>query len=156
MGEPRGPIFLVGFMGTGKTTIGGALARLLRWDFVDMDARIAEQERRSISSIFGQEGEAYFRRLEIGVLESLRGRLRLVVACGGGIYAQSSAFQMQHSNIYENSAAIMGGGLYVVGDLTSAAGPGHGLMAPRVGVAAHHQACAVLRLLLGLSVNNTD
>ena len=45
------------------------------------------------------------------------------------------------------------GNIYVAGDLTSAAGPGHGLMAPRVGVAAHHQACAVLRLLLGLAVN---
>jgi len=49
-----------------------------------------------------------------------------------------------------------GGSLYVVGDLTSAAAPGHGLMAPRVGVAAHHQACAVLRLLLGLGVNDND
>ncbi len=48
----------------------------------------------------------------------------------------------------------IGGRIYVAGDLTSAAGPGHGLMAPRVGVAAHHQACAVLRLLLDRDVND--
>src|SRR5436309_14232462 len=88
MTEPHGPIFLVGFMGAGKTTTGRALARLLGWDFVDLDERIVDVERRSIAEIFRQEGEAYFRRIEAEILGSIRGRPRLVVACGGGTYAQ--------------------------------------------------------------------
>ncbi len=88
MAEPRGPIFLVGFMGAGKTTTGRALARVLGWDFVDLDELIVETERRNIPEIFKDKGEVYFRRVEGEILESLRGRSRLVVACGGGTYAQ--------------------------------------------------------------------
>ncbi len=88
MKAARGPIFLVGFMGVGKSTTGRSLARLLDWDFLDLDERIEAVERRSITEIFSREGEAYFRRLEAGILETLRGRTRLVVACGGGTYAR--------------------------------------------------------------------
>ncbi len=88
MVEPHGPIFLVGFMGSGKTTTGRALARLLGWDFVDLDEVIVDAERRSIAEIFEQAGEPYFRRVEAEILGGLRGRSRLVVACGGGTYAQ--------------------------------------------------------------------
>ena len=82
------PVFLVGFMGVGKTSIGRALARILDWDFVDLDETIEHAERRKIPQIFREDGEAHFRRLEARVLASLRGRLRAVVACGGGTYAQ--------------------------------------------------------------------
>jgi shikimate kinase len=91
MGEPQGPVFLIGFMGAGKTTTGRALARLLGWDFVDLDERIVEQERMTIPEIFAAHGEAHFRRVETGILGSLRGRSRLVVACGGGTYAQEES-----------------------------------------------------------------
>lgn len=90
MKEARGPIFLVGFMGAGKSTTGRALARLLAWDFVDLDDLIVDAERCSIPEIFRQKGEAHFRRVEADLLKSLRGRSRVVVACGGGTYAQAA------------------------------------------------------------------
>ncbi len=89
MKETSGPIFLVGFMGAGKTTTGKALARLLGWDFLDLDELIMDAETMSIPEIFKERGEAYFRRVERRILASLRGRRRLVVACGGGTYAQA-------------------------------------------------------------------
>jgi len=91
MGDNAGVVFLVGFMGAGKTTVGGILARLLRWDFVDLDELIVAADRRAIPVIFAAEGEAYFRRLEREILASLRGRSRLVVACGGGTYANDES-----------------------------------------------------------------
>ncbi len=87
MTPTRGTVFLVGFMGAGKTTVGRALARMLAWDFVDLDERIVEVEHRSIAAILGSAGEPYFRALEARLLDELRGRTRLVVACGGGTYA---------------------------------------------------------------------
>ena len=86
MGEHPGAVFLVGFMGAGKSTVGKVLARLIGWDFVDLDELIVASERRGIPEIFAREGEAYFRRVERGILASLRGRTRLIVACGGGTY----------------------------------------------------------------------
>lgn len=86
MGEQPGAVFLVGFMGAGKSTVGRILARLIGWDFVDLDELIVASERRGIPEIFAREGEAYFRRVERGILASLRGRARLIVACGGGTY----------------------------------------------------------------------
>jgi shikimate kinase len=57
-------IILVGFMGAGKTTIGRLLARRLRWQFVDLDDRICDSERRSVPEIFRDSGEEHFRRVE--------------------------------------------------------------------------------------------
>src|SRR5438128_4006122 len=91
MSDNAGIVFLVGFMGAGKTTVGLILARLLRWDFVDLDEMIVAADRRVIPQIFAQEGEAYFRGLEREVLASLRSRTRLVVACGGGTYANDES-----------------------------------------------------------------
>ena len=88
MGERPGVVFLIGFMGAGKTTVGRHLARLLGWDFVDVDERIVASEGLDIPRIFALKGEAHFRRLETEIIVSLRGRARLVVACGGGTYAQ--------------------------------------------------------------------
>ena len=90
MPESR-PLFLVGFMGVGKTTIGRALARLLGWDFLDLDEAIEAAEGRSIARIFAESGEPHFRERERLLLASLQGRERLVVACGGGTYAHPSS-----------------------------------------------------------------
>ena len=57
-------IFLVGYMGSGKSTIGKKLAHNLIHDFIDLDQYIQEQEGRTIKEIFEQEGEDYFRKLE--------------------------------------------------------------------------------------------
>lgn len=87
MDDSSRPVFLVGFMGAGKTTVGALLARHLGREFLDLDTHIAEAEGRSIGQIFTGSGEAYFRELELKTLETLRGRTGLVVACGGGSYA---------------------------------------------------------------------
>ncbi len=91
MGGGSDLVFLIGFMGAGKTTVGRNLARLLGWDFVDLDEKIVETEGRNIPQIFAGKGEAYFRLRETEVLASLRGRARLVVACGGGTYAHADS-----------------------------------------------------------------
>lgn len=78
-------IALIGFMGSGKSTIGRAVARSLTWDFVDLDESIARESGMSVGEIFRREGEAGFRRRESNVLLSLTGTQSLVLACGGGI-----------------------------------------------------------------------
>ena len=80
------PIFLVGFMGAGKTTVGRALARQLGWDFFDLDVLIETQAGRSVSAIFADSGEPEFRRLEREALQSCGELVRTVIALGGGAY----------------------------------------------------------------------
>ncbi|MBN1218442.1 MAG: shikimate kinase [Anaerolineae bacterium] len=77
-------IVLTGFMGTGKSSIGRLVAAELERDFVDMDALIEQREGRTISRIFADDGEAYFRRLEADLCHELAGRENLVIATGGG------------------------------------------------------------------------
>ena len=57
-------VFLVGFMGAGKSTVGRALARQMNWPFEDLDERLQAREKRSIEQIFRESGEAEFRRAE--------------------------------------------------------------------------------------------
>lgn len=78
-------IYIVGFMGTGKTAAGKELARKKKWQFVDLDELIELRERRVISDIFAKEGEPYFRRVEKQVLKEVAKEKKFVVACGGGI-----------------------------------------------------------------------
>lgn len=80
------PIFLVGFMGAGKTTVGRALARQLQWDFFDLDDLIEQRAGKSVQAIFSESGEPEFRRLEREALMSCGGLVRTVVALGGGAY----------------------------------------------------------------------
>ncbi len=77
-------IFLIGFMGSGKSTIGKKLAAKLAYDFIDMDAYIEQQEGRTVSDIFKTDGEVYFRELEQRVLKSLCSMEKVVVSTGGG------------------------------------------------------------------------
>jgi shikimate kinase len=77
-------IYLVGFMGAGKTTVARALAKRLQWSVEDIDDRIEQRERRDIPSIFRQEGEPYFRSVEREELIALLGNRGTVVATGGG------------------------------------------------------------------------
>jgi len=78
-------IYLVGFMGTGKTSIGKELARKRKLCFVDLDELIELREKRIIADIFAREGEPYFRRLETRILKEVAREKGLIVACGGGI-----------------------------------------------------------------------
>jgi shikimate kinase len=87
MPERDDPIFLVGFMGAGKSVSGALLARRLGWDFIDLDRLVIDRERRSIADVFALDGEVGFRQAELRALDTLQGRRRLVVACGGGTYS---------------------------------------------------------------------
>jgi shikimate kinase len=82
-------IYLVGFMGAGKSTLARALAKRLDWRAVDIDEVIEARERATVAEIFARHGEGYFRRLERAVLlEHLEPR-HLVVATGGGTFADA-------------------------------------------------------------------
>jgi shikimate kinase len=80
-------VALVGFMGTGKSTIGRLVAEHIQYGFVDTDELIQERLGRSISDIFAQEGEAAFRRYEKQALECLSQRTNVVISAGGGLAA---------------------------------------------------------------------
>ena len=77
-------VYLVGFMGAGKTTVGRALARRLDWRFEDVDERIERTDGRDVASIFRQSGDPYFRARERQALGELAGESGVVVATGGG------------------------------------------------------------------------
>jgi shikimate kinase len=80
-------IVLVGFMGSGKSTVGAALARAMGWRFLDMDRRIEERAGRSVAAIFRERGEAAFREEEARLAaEEVAGLDRYVVAAGGGAF----------------------------------------------------------------------
>lgn len=79
-------IFLVGFMGAGKTTVGQALADAMGWRFADLDRLIEQREGRSIREIFETRGESEFRRLEGEAIVRCRQLRRAVIALGGGAY----------------------------------------------------------------------
>jgi shikimate kinase len=80
-------IALIGFMGTGKTSVAHALAGLLHFQVVDTDELVERQAGKRIRDIFQQEGEARFRAYEGEVVDRLRGRRRLIIATGGGVAA---------------------------------------------------------------------
>ncbi|MGH9669148.1 MAG: shikimate kinase [Terriglobales bacterium] len=92
--RPPRAVFLVGFMGAGKSRVGRALARLLGWRFVDLDRRVEAREGRSIAQIFRGSREAAFRQAETAELKGLLGELMgspgTVVALGGGVPAQAA------------------------------------------------------------------
>jgi len=79
-------LYLVGFMGAGKTTVATALGRRIGWRTEDIDERIEARERRSVAAIFVQEGEGYFRHAEREVLRQLLPERDVIVATGGGTF----------------------------------------------------------------------
>lgn len=81
-------VFLVGFMGAGKTSSGRELARLLGALFWDLDARVEAVARMSVAEIFRQHGEAVFRAAEARQLAGVARQARVVVATGGGTFVQ--------------------------------------------------------------------
>ena len=81
----RQNIFLIGFMGAGKSTVARMLRERFDMDLIEMDEQIERQEGMCISDIFAVHGEEYFRQLETGLLESLSQKENTVVSCGGGV-----------------------------------------------------------------------
>ena len=92
-------LYLVGMMGSGKTSTGRPLAERLGYGFVDADAVIQQAAGCSIPEIFDRDGEAGFRSLESQVLSAISQRHSLVVATGGGVVTQPENWGMLHSGI---------------------------------------------------------
>ena len=78
-------IYLVGYMGTGKTTVGKLLAKKLNRSFIDSDGFIENRYRKTISAIFNDKGEAGFREIERRALQEISGFENIVVSTGGGL-----------------------------------------------------------------------
>jgi shikimate kinase len=91
-------IFLVGFMGSGKSTVGRALAEELGWEFADLDEHIEQREGMPISEIFDTRGETAFRQCETAALRdrirSVGGGRPCVIALGGGAFLSEENFEM--------------------------------------------------------------
>ncbi len=91
-------LYLVGFMCSGKTTVGRLLADRLGWDFVDLDEVIEAEQHTSIAAIFDQQGEEHFRRLETESIRShtrmVRGGQPMVVALGGGAFTREENYEL--------------------------------------------------------------
>ena len=83
---PTDKIYVVGFMGAGKSAVAVALAERLGWQVEDLDQRIVAREGRPIAQIFDQDGEPFFRQVEREVLMELRAKRDTVVATGGGTF----------------------------------------------------------------------
>jgi shikimate kinase len=91
-------IYLVGFMGSGKTTIGRLLAERLGWTFVDLDDEIEAEQKTSITEIFEKQGEERFREIET---EAIRKRVKMVrsgrpivLALGGGAFVRDENYEL--------------------------------------------------------------
>ena len=95
-------VYLVGFMGSGKSTVARALARRLDWQAIDIDELIEKRERQTVADVFARQGETYFRAAEKQVLLDQLEARHAVVATGGGTYVDP-----------QNRAVINGDGLSV-------------------------------------------
>ncbi len=82
-------LYLVGFMGSGKTTVGRRLAELLGWGFVDLDREIEKAAGMTVAEIFRLRGEEHFRSLESGELGRASAGERTVIALGGGTFCNA-------------------------------------------------------------------
>jgi shikimate kinase len=95
-------IYLAGFMGSGKSTVGRALADALGWHFVDLDEEIERREGMTISEIFERRGEPAFREIESRVLREQVHAIECgrphVVALGGGAFVQEENFTVLSNN----------------------------------------------------------
>jgi len=102
-------IFLIGFMGSGKSTLGAKLARRLDYQFIDMDQLIEETAELSIPEIFQDHGEAVFRKWEHDILLELCSRDKLVISTGGGTPCHSLNMDLMKVNgctIYLNLSPL--------------------------------------------------
>ena len=97
MSEPTVNLYLVGFMGTGKTTVGRAVATRLGFEPLDSDHEIEREMGRTVAQIFAREGEAEFRALERKFIERGHPDRGVVVACGGGLVVQPGMLELLRS-----------------------------------------------------------
>lgn len=95
-------IYITGFMGSGKTTVGRLVADKLGWDFVDLDTDIEEREHERVKDIFEKRGEAEFRRIETDAikrwLRKIECGMPTVIALGGGAFVQPVNYEILGNN----------------------------------------------------------
>ncbi len=88
----RDRVYLTGFMGSGKSTIGPILANTIGYDFVDIDKLIESREGKTVNEIFREEGESHFRKLERTLIGELSLRRGMVISLGGGTVTDPDTF----------------------------------------------------------------
>lgn len=91
-------LYIVGYMASGKTTFGRALAERLGWEFLDLDSAVERIELKSVAEIIREKGEAYFRHVESKTLKATASLRHAVIACGGGTasYRDNMEFMTLH------------------------------------------------------------
>ena len=95
-------IYLVGFMATGKTSVGIKLAKRLNKEFFDLDDLIEQQQNMCIVDIFKEKGEPYFRKIEKKVIQDISQKSDLVIGCGGGAVVDE-----ENLSILKNSGTVI-------------------------------------------------
>jgi shikimate kinase len=90
-------LYLVGFMGTGKSTVGRQVARQLGFEFLDSDHEIERAQGKPVSQIFAEQGEPSFRAMERVFIEEGHPRQRCVVSCGGGLVVPPGMLELLRS-----------------------------------------------------------
>ncbi len=96
-------IVLIGFMGTGKTTVGKVLAEKLEMDFIDIDSLISERLGKTISQFFHENGEVAFREIEKAVVEEVSNLSNTIISCGGGVVLHEENI----TNLRKNGKTIL-------------------------------------------------
>ena len=91
-------IVLIGFLGTGKSTIARELAKTRQMNIVEMDEEIVRRRGKSIADIFKEEGEEYFRDLETALLKELQTKENQVISCGGGAVLREENVRVMKKN----------------------------------------------------------
>ncbi len=92
-------LYLIGMMGSGKSTTGVPLAKIMNYKFIDLDDVIEQSAKKTISNIFKEDGEDLFRGLEHQVLNEVGHHHSLVVATGGGVVTRSDNWGILHQGI---------------------------------------------------------
>lgn len=90
-------LYLVGFMGTGKSTVGRQVARQLGFEFLDSDHEIERAQGKPVSQIFAEQGEPSFRAMERAFIEEGHPRQRCAVSCGGGLVVPPGMLELLRS-----------------------------------------------------------
>ena len=92
-------LYLVGFMGTGKTTVGRTVAMRLGYAFLDSDHEIERQQGRTVAQIFADKGEAAFRAMEQEFIQDGHPTTKQVVSCGGGLVVQPGKLELLNTKV---------------------------------------------------------
>jgi len=90
-------VYIIGFMGSGKSTAGKKLASLLDWSFTDLDKKIEEHTGKTIPEIFSQNGEDFFRSIETQLLRKFKSSTNTIISTGGGTpcYSDNMDFMLE-------------------------------------------------------------